>query len=159
MIVSFDLDDTLIPSTKRFLTEKQKIFHKFLGIEKMRLGTKKLFEELRQNGHQIYIYTTSMRSEFKINLFFFSYGMSVDFIINQQKHKKEVRGLAKNSSKFPPAFGIDVHIDDSLGVQMEGEKYGFKTIIIDFENTNWTKIIVENLTEIQNKNKIVPKTE
>ena len=100
-----------------------------------------------------------MRSEFKINLFFFSYGMSVDFIINKQKHKKEVRGLAKNSSKFPPTFGIDVHIDDSLGVQMEGEKYSFKTIIIDFENANWTKTIVENLTEIQSKSKRVPKTE
>ena len=159
MIISFDLDDTLIPSTKEFLTEKQNILHKLLGIEKIRLGTIKLIEELRQNGHQIYVYTTSMRSEFKIKFFFFSYGMSVDFVINQQKHKKEVRGFAKNSSKFPPTFGIDVHIDDSFGVQMEGEKYGFKTIIIDFKNVNWTKTIVENLTEIQSKSRIVPKTQ
>ena len=158
MIISFDLDDTLIPSTKRFLTEKQNIFHKILGIEKIRLGTIKLFQELRKNGHQIYVYTTSMRSEFKINLLFFSYGINVDFTINQQKHKTEVKGLAKNSSKFPPTFGIDVHIDDSLGVQMEGEKYGFKTIIIPFEETDWTEVIKENLAEIESKSKIVPKT-
>jgi hypothetical protein len=31
-------------------------------------------------------------------------------------------------SKNPRAFGIDLHVDDSEGVKLEGKKYGFKGV-------------------------------
>jgi len=67
---------------------------------------------------------------------FKSYGLKVDKIINQNVHLKRVR---KNATKYPPEFEIDLHIDDSIGVQMEGEKYNFKTIIILPEDKNWVE--------------------
>ncbi|MBO9699742.1 MAG: hypothetical protein J7604_05985 [Sporocytophaga sp.] len=84
MTISFDLDDTLIPGTKLFETEKRNIFQTLTGQEKIRLGTIALFKELRTRGHTICIYTTSLRSIAGIKLMFYSYGIPVDKIINQQ---------------------------------------------------------------------------
>ena len=142
MIISFDLDDTIISKTK-FPLEKETLLHQILGIEGIRLGTRDLFKELKARGHKIYIYTTSFRSKSKIRLMFYAYGIPVDYIINQQSHIRNVK--SKNISKFPPQFGIDVHIDDSPGVKMEGEKHGFRTIIVSDNDEKWTTKIIENL--------------
>lgn len=76
---------------------------------------------------------------------FYSYGISVDFIINQQKHQKKHRKKDVYCSKFPPIFNIDIHVDDSIGVEREGEKYGFKTIIISETDDNWTETILKEI--------------
>lgn len=141
MIISFDLDDTLIAKNK-FKLEKINLFQRLFGFECVREGTIDLFRELRKQKHKIYIYTTSYRSEFRIRSMFYSYGVSIDCIINQQKHLRKIKKLDFNCSKFPPMFEIDIHIDDSQGVKMEGEKYGFKTIIIREADENWTKTIL-----------------
>ncbi|TPG45383.1 hypothetical protein [Flavobacterium pectinovorum] len=143
MIISFDLDDTLI--SNKFELEKSNLLQQFLGLENLRKGTVDLFRELKKQKHQIYIYTTSYRSESRIKWTFYSYGVSVDFVINQQKHQKSIRKKDMYCSKFPPMFNIDIHIDDSIGVEMEGYKYGFKTIIISEKDENWTQTILSNL--------------
>ena len=45
MIISFDLDDTLI--SNKFKIEKSNLFHQFLGAENLRKGTIDLFTELK----------------------------------------------------------------------------------------------------------------
>ena len=111
-------NDTLIPGTKKFETEKQTIVHRLLGLEKIRFGTIELFKALRNKGHRIYIYTTSFRSTAKIKLTFYSYGIPVDIAINQQRHDRQLRENKTRTSKFPPAFNIDVHVDDSPGLRI-----------------------------------------
>lgn len=145
MIISFDLDDTLIPGTKRFDTEPQNLFHRALGLEKIRRGTIDLFRELKSRGHTIYIYTTSFRPATKIKMTFFSYGIPVDYVINQQKHNGKLKENRTRSSKYPPAFGIDIHIDDSPGLTIEGERLNFKTIIIDEQDKEWVQTILARL--------------
>lgn len=88
MILSFDLDDTLIANNK-FKLEKTNFLQRILGIESLRKGTIGLFKELKKQNHKIYIYTTSYRSESRIKWTFYSYGIPVDFVINQQKTPKE----------------------------------------------------------------------
>ena len=143
MIISFDLDDTLI--SNKFEAEKSNWFHQFLGAESLRKGTINLFKELKKQNHKIYIYTTSYRSESRIKWMFYFYGISVDFIINQQKHQKKLRKTTIYCSKFPLIFNIDIHVDDSIGVEREGEKYGFKTIIISETDDNWTETILKEI--------------
>lgn len=145
MIVSFDLDDTLIPGTKTFETEDQNLIQKLTGIERIRKGTIELFKELRSRGHNIYIYTTSFRPTLKAKLTFLSYGIPVDRVINQQCHDKKLKENKTRCSKFPPAFGIDIHVDDSPGLKMEGDKYNFKTIIIDETDLTWTDKILKSV--------------
>jgi len=56
---------------------------------------------------------------------------------------KETFSRQIKPSKYPTAFNIDIHIDDSKGIEIEGEKYNFQTIIIDENMINWTSVILE----------------
>lgn len=137
MIISFDLDGTLIPFDNEFETEKRSFFARLFGIEDLRKGTKELFLDLNKENHTIYIYTTSYRTKLKIRSTFKYYGISVHRIINQNENEKVLRSKNINATKCPPAFGINIHIDDLEGVKIEGEKFDFKTIIINKNEKNW----------------------
>lgn len=143
MIISFDLDDTLILSI--FNTEKQTVIQRILGLEKIRYGTIELFKKLKSEGHIIYIYTTSFRSTIKTRLTFLIYEISVNKVINQEVHDRTLKEKKTRTSKFPPAFNIDIHIDDSPGLKIEGEKYNFKTIIVKVNDENWVDTILNEI--------------
>ena len=143
MKISFDLDDTIVPGNKSFTTEHQTPFQKLLGIEPIRIGTIKLFKELKRRNHEIGIYTTSFRSFFRIKFLFLSNGFVVNFIINQKSHSRKLNEENIQCSKYPPAFNIDLHIDDSIGVEIEGQKYGFETIIVDEREPDWVNLILK----------------
>lgn len=126
MKISFDLDDTLIPgSYNDFPTETRNLFQKLVNIERIREGTKELFKYLKENGNNVGVYTTSFRTRFKIKFQFLTYGIKLDFIINEKRNKSAQKRAGITSSKYPPAFDIDLHIDDSKGVEIEGEKLNF----------------------------------
>lgn len=145
MKISFDLDDTIIPSSKIFPVEEQNWLLKFFGIEKVRKGTITLFKELKSRRHTIYIYTTSFRPRLRMLLTFHLYGIPVDRFINQEHHDKALKEHKNRTSKYPPAFGIDVHVDDLPGVKIEGERYNFRTIIIEPTDNDWTRTVLKNL--------------
>ncbi|MCP4520581.1 MAG: HAD family hydrolase [Cytophagales bacterium] len=150
-IISFDLDDTLISSIESFETEKQSIFSQLIDGEKLRKGTKELFTVLKKENYEVWIYTTSYRSKSQIRTTFLGHGIWVNNIINQPISVKRLRKHQCYASKNPKLFGIDIHIDDLKGVELEGEKYGFKTIIIDPLDKNWVDIILERIQCLQNK--------
>ena len=53
MIISFDLDDTLYVSPKNFETEKELKFPwNKIYKERLRFGTKELFEKLQADGFE-----------------------------------------------------------------------------------------------------------
>jgi hypothetical protein len=64
-------------------------------------------------------------------LTFFVHGIFLDGIFNKISHDKRIIECGKTCSKYPPMFGIDIHIDDSDGVKMEAERNDFKVIIIE----------------------------
>ncbi|QJB35971.1 hypothetical protein HF329_00565 [Chitinophaga oryzae] len=145
MIISFDLDDTLIPGMKQFPVERKALWHRLFSREKIRQGTVRLMKQLRQDNHRLYVYTTSYRSPAYVKRLFLSYGIRIDKVINKNTHDKILGKRAGSISKYPPAFNIDVHIDDSPGVAMEGEEHGFRTIIIAEEDGEWTETILHQL--------------
>ena len=151
MNISFDLDSTLIPNGNEFETEKRNRIAKFIGIEKIRKGTPKLISELQKKGHNIHIYTTSYRKKGQIRRTLKYYGIKVKKVVNQTENQKVLKKRNIYSSKFPIAFGFDIHIDDLKGVGMESEKYNFKVIIIEPSDTKWAeKIIAEIEKQKQN---------
>jgi len=66
-------------------------------------------------------------------------------VINQQCHDRELKENKTRCSKFPPAFGIDIHVDDSPGLKIEGEKFNFRTIIIEEKDLTWTDKILKTV--------------
>ena len=147
MRVAFDLDNTLIRNSFPFPLAKARwpIVSKLLQTESLRLGVGELFSFCRQQRWEVWIYTTSYRSPFYIRKLLWTYGLRADGIINQAQHNKHVR---VKSTKHPPTFGIDVLIDDSLGVQLEGQRFGFSVIQIDPENAAWVTTVQTQLLSL-----------
>jgi len=145
MIISFDIDNTLIPYSDEFEVENRNTLAKILGAEPIRKGTKRLFKELENRDHEIWIYTTSIRSIFNLKKTFRLYGLNPSKIINERINRKKLNQANCKSSKNPKLFGIDIHIDDSKGVELEGKTYGFKTIIIKTNDEIWVSKIIDRI--------------
>ncbi len=148
MNISFDLDSTLIPNGDEFETEKRNFLGKILGVEKIRKGAPELIRLLQTDGHLINIYTTSFRSKRKIRNTLRYYKIEVTRIVNQTENEKVLKLNKINASKCPKLFNFDLHIDDSKGVGLEGEKFNFTTIIVSPSNLNWTKYIENEVDRI-----------
>lgn len=152
MRVSFDLDDTIFVSPQKFRTENELKFPlNKLFKERLRFGTIKLFNYLYENNIEIWIYTTSFRSERYIRNLFRCYGLKVNEIINGERHEKEVqRSLSEiMPSKYPAKYRIDLHIDDDVSVMKNGIQYGFNVFIISNQDDKWVEMIIEKITSIK----------
>jgi len=148
MNISFDLDGTLIPMVDEFSTESIGWLGYLLKVEKIRKGTKNLFYKLKKEGHTINIYTTSFRSKRKIRRTLFYYGISVKKIVTQAENQNTLRAKGISASKYPPAFSFDIHIDDLEGVGMEGKTLGFKAIIIEPDDNDWSNTVLQKIDTI-----------
>ena len=141
--VAFDLDDTLLSPINEFPYEAFPApwFVKLLGFEPIRESTVRLIRELRKQNVEVWIYTSSFRSTAYIRRLFWLYSIHLDGIVNAHIHLKALKHSKFKPSKYPPAFGINVLIDNSEGVKMEGEKYNFVVVHIQPLQKNWHKIV------------------
>lgn len=147
MRVAFDLDNTLIRNDFNFplALARRPFLQKLLQTESLRLGVQELFAFCQSQGWEVWIYTTSYRSPFYIRKMLWIYNLRVDGIVNQARHDQQVR---VRSTKHPPTFGIQVLIDDSRGVQLEGERYGFPVIQIDPQDAGWVATVQSQLARL-----------
>ena len=100
--------------------------------------------DLRDAGHEVWIYTTSFRDQFWTRLMFRAYGTRVTRMINQRDHVRKLKQMHskfKHCSKFPPAFGIDLLIDECQGVLLESQTFNFNVIQVDPDDNNWDNTI------------------
>ena len=154
MIVSFDLDDTLFVSPEKFKTEKELRFpFNKIYRERLRLGTKELFEKLQADGIETWIYTTSFRSENYIRKLFKHYGIRINAVVNGSRHMEEVQGNRKEPmpSKYPSKYRIGLHVDDDISVLQNGKLYGFKVFLIGPQDDEWVKKVFEEAQRIKER--------
>ena len=143
MRISFDLDDTLIRHPSRPEDTDQ------LCGEKLRVHTIPLLLELSRNrGHELWIYTTSNRSPFKLKWGFRFRGVPIQRVINSERHlqKANERNPPAIPSKNPSWFGIDLHIDDSPGVAVKATNLGFHALIVSPDNDDWHQIVLKEVS-------------
>lgn len=148
MRISFDLDDTLFIDPNKFSAEKRLKFPLNLFFkERLRFGTADLFKRLSELGCEVWIYTTSFRSERYIRGLFRCYGITLNGVVNGYRHASEVQ-RGKNEpmpSKYPSKYQIDLHIDDDISVKQNGDLYGFRVMIIGENDPGWTEKIIEKI--------------
>ncbi len=147
MRISFDLDDTLICSDPAVPREPDPVpfWLRSWFAEPLRLGTVQLMNQLRQDGWEIFIYTTSYRSPQSVKRWFGFFGVPIAAVINQEMHDKIVgeNGCERTVSKHPPTFDIDLHVDDLEGVRQEGKENNFDVVIVQTNDENWTDRVLE----------------
>ena len=151
MRISFDVDDTLVlhgldapPECGRFPA----FIHRWLS-EPLRRGTCSLVRELRRRGCSVWIYTSSGRTPFDIHLWMFLHGIRVDGVINDERHRRKLAGrrFSRLPSKYPPAFDIDLHVDDSEGVLREGQEHGFRVVVVSPTDERWVEKVLDAVAQ------------
>lgn len=144
MRIAFDLDNTLIRCGHDFPLEipQRRIWAKLLGNEQLRQGIKELSDYCRQRHWEVWVYTTSYRSAWRIRRLFWLHGIRLDGVVNQQRHDREAQARC---TKHPPSFGIDLLIDDSEGVRIEGERHGSRVQVVAPEDAQWAEKVKKTL--------------
>ncbi len=141
MLISFDIDDTLMMHGDGYPLDKNRVPWLLRSIfrERLRNGSFDLFKVIQKKGHSIGVYTTSSRKLWYLRWWFKFYGVDLKIIVNQEVHSRVVtasRG-SRAPSKNPSKFGIDLHIDDLEGVAIEGERFGFRVLVVDTSDESW----------------------
>jgi hypothetical protein len=151
--VAFDLDDTLIPCRYSFPVERPRRFlARLLADEHLREGSYRLLKALRRMGCELAVYTTSLRSPLYIKSLFFLYGFNVRGVINQETHMKWVERQYqrfRSCSKYPPAFGIDLLVDDSEGVQLEARQYNYNMVLVRPDDHAWADAVLSAVDRLR----------
>jgi hypothetical protein len=153
MRISFDLDDTLICYRPGAVCEPRLPWYLrlFVDDEPLRLGAPALMRRLQDRGWEVCIYTTSQRSPTAVRRWLRRHDVSVSGIINKDIHDSRLHPSPdrRTPSKNPAAFQIDLHVDDSDGVQQEGEEHGFRVLVVSPDDPQWAEKVLIAAAEIE----------
>ena len=154
MRVSFDLDEVLFVSPDTHKTEKP--LPLILGRiykERLRLGTVELINSLQKMGYEVWVYTSSYRSQRYIRHLFGLYGVKFDGIINAQRHLAEVQRDRKQMlpQKVPSMYRISLHVDDESVICSLGRQYGFEAYQLDAQDDDWKEKVIARAEEIKKR--------
>ena len=153
MRVSFDLDEVLFVSPQTHETEPELPFPlNRIYTERLRKGTTELIPELQRLGFEVWIYTSSFRSERYIKNLFRHYHIHFDGIVNGERHQREVQANHPPlPTKLPSRYRISLHIDDEAIICTAGKLYGFNVYQLDAPDQDWKDKIIARVKEIQKK--------
>lgn len=152
--ISFDLDEVLFVSPETHKTEPKLPFPlNKIFIERIRFGAPKLINELQNRGYEVWVYTSSFRTERYIKCLFRCYGVKFNEIVNAERHLREVQRDRKEMlpQKLPNRYRISLHIDDEEVVCSYGKAYGFEVFQLNAQDDDWEEKILERMAQIERK--------
>ena len=152
MRVSFDLDEVLFVAPNTHETEPPLPFPlNRMYPERLRLGTPELVRELQAMSCEVWVYTSSFRTERYIRALFRHYGVRFDGIVNGERHLREVQRNNRTilPQKLPNHYHISLHVDDETIICAMGKEYGFETYHLDAQDDEWKEKIIERVKQIR----------
>ena len=154
MRVSFDLDEVLFVNPATHKTERKLPFPLCrIFKEQLRLGTPEVIHKLQSLGYDVWVYTSSFRSEAYIWWLFFFYGVRFDGIVNAKRHLNEIQRFSNTilPQKIPSRYKISLHVDDESVICSYGKEYGFETYQLDAEDDAWKEKVIARAEEVHQK--------
>ena len=152
MRISFDLDEVLFVNPQKYETEKPLRFPmNRLFPERLRKGTVRLIHELQKRGFEVWVYTSSYRTELYIRALFRNYGVRFDHIVNGARHQAEVQGKRKDPvpTKVPGFYHISLHIDDENSVIQNCRMSGVRAMRVFEPDSQWAEKILTEAVRIR----------
>lgn len=152
MRVSFDLDEVLFVSPLTHKTEPPLGFpFGQMYRERLRLGAPELINRLQQMGYEVWVYTSSFRTERYIRSLFRHYSVRFDGIINGERHLREVQrnNASTLPQKLPNRYRISLHIDDEAVICSSAGQYGFRAYQLDADDDQWKEKIIAEADRIR----------
>ena len=146
MRVSFDLDEVLFVSPETHKTEPQLPFPlRLIYKERLRLGTPDLIRKLQEMGYEVWVYTSSFRTDRYIRHLFGCYGVRFDGIVNAARHLREVQRDNKTvlPQKLPNRYRISLHIDDEEAICSSAGQFGFRAYQLNAQDDDWKEKIID----------------
>ena len=159
MRVSFDLDEVLFVSLETHKTEPPLRFPlDRIYKERLRLGTPDLIRSLQKLGYEVWVYTSSFRSDTYIRRLFSYYGVHFDGIINGHRHAKEVQAHSSTilPQKMPARYHIALHIDDEEVICSGALQHGYEAFRLDAQDDDWKEKIIRRADMIRKMKHIDP---
>ena len=154
MRVSFDLDEVLFVSPDTHKTEPAPVFPlDRIYKERLRLGTPDLINGLQKMGYEVWVYTSSFRTQRYIRHLFRLYKVKFDGIVNGQRHLEEVQRDRKQilPQKVPSMYRISLHVDDESVICSLGRQYGFEAYQLEAEDDDWKEKVIARAEEIKHR--------
>lgn len=154
MRVSFDLDEVLFVNPETHKTEPPLGFpFNLVFKERLRYGTPELIRKLQEEDVEVWVYTSSFRSERYIKTLFALYKVKFNSIVNGHRHLKEVQGNRKEAlpQKMPCRYRISLHIDDESVICTAGKAYGFNVYQLNAHDDDWKEKILERVYKIRKR--------
>lgn len=152
MRIAFDLDGTLVKEAEDLPLEI--VANKHLSGECLRAGVCRLFQQLLQASHELWVYTISFRSKEQITRLFQKYNLELQGIINYTVHTNtypDFKNVFRGLHKYPPAFKIDLLVDNLPAIAKEGIEYNFDVIIIRPEDDQWIEKVLRKVDALHHK--------
>ncbi|MBR0462781.1 MAG: HAD family hydrolase [Clostridia bacterium] len=152
MRVSFDLDEVLFVSPANHKTEPLPPWPlRLIFRENLRLGTPDLINELQRLGYDVWVYTSSFRTERYIRTLFRLYGVRFDGIVNAERHLREVQRNRKTllPQKMPNWYKISLHVDDEEVICSSARQYGYEAYRLDAQDDDWKDKIIARAAQIK----------
>ncbi len=154
MRVSFDLDEVLFVLPETHKTEPPLRFpFNLIYKERLRLGTPDVIHTLQELGYEVWVYTSSFRTESYIRHLFKHYHIRFDGIINGTRHMKEVQKDNKQMlpQKLPNRYRISLHIDDEAIVCTLGKQYGYNVFQLNAQDDDWKEKVIACADKIRKR--------
>ena len=152
MRVSFDLDEVLFvnPQTHKIEPPLPFLLRK-IYTERLRLGTPDLIRQLQSLGYEVWIYTSSFRTESYIRHLFRWYGVRLDGIVNGSRHMREVQAKSACTlpQKLPSRYHISLHIDDEAVICSAAGQFGFRAYQLEADDDHWKEKIIARADQIR----------
>ena len=119
--------------------------------ERLRLGTPEVINRLQALGYEVWVYTSSFRTEAYIRRLFRCYGVRFDGIVNGTRHLKEVQRNNQETlpQKLPNRYRISLHIDDEEIICSSAGQFGFRAYQLNAQDDNWGEKIIEQADRIR----------
>ena len=154
MRVSFDLDEVLFVLPETHKTEPPLRFpFNLIYKERLRLGTPDVIHTLQELGYEVWVYTSSFRTESYIRRLFKHYHIKFDGIVNGTRHMKEVQRDNKQMlpQKLPNRYRRSLHIDDEAIVCTLGKQYGYNVFQLNAQDDDWKEKVIACADKIRKR--------